>query len=57
MERVRHELVRRLRVERRALAHPEAVLLVHHHDGEVAELHRVLDQRVRADHQLELPAR
>ena len=48
------EPVGRLGVERGALAHAEAVLLVHHDHGEVAELHRVLDQRVRAHHQLEL---
>ena len=57
VERVRDETLGRLRVERRALAHAEAVLLVHDHDGEVAELHRLLDQRVSAHHELELPVR
>jgi hypothetical protein len=33
------------------------VLLVHHNHREVAELHRVLDQGMCADHELKLPAR
>ena len=45
-----------LGVERGALADAEAVLLVHHDHGEVPELHAVLDQGVRADHQLERAA-
>ena len=46
----------RLRVERRALAHAEAVLLVDDGDRERREAHVGLDQRVRADDQLQLAA-
>ena len=45
---------RRLAVQRRALAHAEAVLLVHDGQREPVELDRVLDQRVRADQQPQL---
>jgi hypothetical protein len=48
---------RGLGVERRALAHAEAVLLVHHDHREIAELDGVLDQRVGPDDELELPRR
>ena len=48
---------RRLAVERAALVDAEAVLLVHDRDREPVELDRLLDQRVRADQQFELPAR
>ena len=53
--RVRTDDLRRLGIERGALAHAEAVLLVDDDKREVAELDRLLDQRVRADHQLQLP--
>ena len=46
-----------LRVERGALADAEAVLLVHHRDRERAELDRLLDQGVGADHDRGLAAR
>jgi hypothetical protein len=36
--------------ERSPLLDPEPVLLVHHRDGQVVELHAFLDQRMRADH-------
>ena len=49
--------VRRLAVERAALVDAEAVLLVDHRDGQAVELDRLLDQRVRADQQLQLAAR
>ncbi len=42
--------------ERRALLDAEAVLLVDDRDGEVAELEALLDQRVRADDDVRLPA-
>ncbi len=42
-------------IQRRALAHPEAVLLIHDRHREAVELHVTLDQGVRADHQLQLP--
>ena len=45
---------RALRVERRALAHAEAVLLVDDGEREALELDRVLDQRVRPDQQPQL---
>ena len=48
------EAGRRLAVERAALVDAEAVLLVDDRDGEPVERHGVLDQRVRADQQLEL---
>ena len=35
-----------------ALQHAEAVLLVHDHQAQLREFHRVFDQRVRADEQL-----
>ncbi len=38
-----------LAAQRLALFHPEAVLLVDHHEAEVEEADRVLDERVRAD--------
>src|ERR671928_44897 len=57
MQHVRDEPGRRLGVERGALAHAEAVLLVDHRHGEAVEPHGVLDQRVRADDQPELAAR
>ncbi len=38
--------------ERQTLPHAEAVLLVHHHQTQPGELHRLLDQRMRSDHQL-----
>ena len=40
--------------ERRALRHPEAVLLVDDGDGEVAELDLLLDERVRPDDDLRI---
>ena len=54
-----HQLVRRLAVaalvaQGEALADAEAVLLVDDHQAQLRELHRVLDQRVGADHQLRL---
>ena len=57
VEHVRREVAGRLAVQRAALVDAEAVLLVDHGDGEPVELHRALDQRVRADEQLQLPAR
>ena len=53
VQRVRREPVRGLGVQRGALAHAEAVLLVHDAHGQVAELHGLLDQGVRAHHELE----
>ena len=40
----------RLGPQRVPLLHPEPVLLVDHDQAQVVELHLVLDQRVRADH-------
>ena len=54
MKDVRRESGRRLLLERRPLADAEAVLLVHNHQGQVAELDRLLDQGVRAHHEPEL---
>ena len=48
---------RGLGVERGTLAHPEAMLLVDHAERELTKLHRRLDQRVRAHHELQLPRR
>ena len=45
----------RLAVERAPLVDAEAVLLVDHGDGQAVELDRLLDQRVGADEQLQLP--
>ena len=45
MQRVRHPPLR----QRLALLHAEAVLLVDHGDGEVAQVDALLDERVRAD--------
>jgi hypothetical protein len=56
VQHVRREPVRRLAVERAALVDPEAVLLVDDGDGQAVELHRLLDQRVRAHQQLQLAA-
>ena len=56
MQGVGYEPLRGLGVERRALAHAEAMLLVHHHDRELAELDRLLDQGMGAHHQLQLAA-
>ena len=50
------EPARPLAVERRALAHAEAVLLVDDDDGERGELDGRLDQRVGADDQRQLAA-
>jgi hypothetical protein len=55
MEHVRGELLRRLAVQRLALLDAEAVLLVDDDDRQPVERHGGLDQRVRADQQLELP--
>ena len=48
--------VRRLRVQRGALAHAEAVLLVDDGDREPREVDVLLDQRVRADDEAQLAA-
>jgi len=53
---VRDELRRRLRVQRRALAHAEAVLLVDDDDRQPVEAHVLLDERVRADDERQLAA-
>jgi len=45
---------RRLLLERRTLADPEAVLLVDDHQRQVAELDGLLDERVRPHHHREL---
>ena len=57
VQHVRREPGRRLAVQRAALVDAEAVLLVDHRDREAVELDRVLDQRVRADQQLQLAGR
>ena len=36
-----------------ALQHAEAMLLIHHHQAELRERHVLLDQRVRADDQVD----
>ena len=56
VQHVRHEPLRRLGVERRALAHAEAVLLVDDDDREAVEAHVGLEQRVRADDERQLAA-
>ncbi len=56
VERVRRRLPGALRVERRPLAHAEAVLLVDDADRQPGEAHVRLDQRVGADHEAELAA-
>ncbi len=53
---VRHQALLRLGVERRALAHAEAMLLVDDDDGEAVEAHVGLDERVRADDERQLAA-
>ena len=54
---VRRAAGRRLAVQLAALVDAEPVLLVHDRDEQAVELHRVLDQRVRADEDLQLAAR
>jgi len=54
VERVRHAPVGCLGVEGGPLAYAEAVLLVHHHERELAEGHGRLEQRVGAHEQGEL---
>ena len=54
VQHVRGEPVRRLAVQRAALVDAEAVLLVDDRDGEPVELDGPLDQRVRADEELQL---
>ena len=56
VQHVRREPGRRLAVQRAALVDAEAVLLVDDRDREPVELDRLLDQRVRADQQLQLAA-
>jgi hypothetical protein len=50
-------LLARLGVERRALLHPEAVLLVNDDQAQLGELHALLQQRVRAHHDASVPRR
>ena len=45
-----------LRPQRRALQHAEPMLLVDDHQPELAEADRLLDQRMRADDQVQRPA-
>ena len=45
-----------LHLERRALPHPEAMLLIRNDHAEVLILHAFGDQRVRTDHDIDLPA-
>jgi len=55
VERMRGAAPGPLPVQRRTLAHAEAVLLVDDADGEAPELDVGLDQGVRADDHRELP--
>ena len=43
--------------KRKALVHAEAMLLVDDHQAQLCELHRFLEQRVRAHHELDVAAR
>ncbi len=54
---VRHEPALSLGIERGALAHAEAVLLVDDDDGQAVELDIGLDERVRADDERQLAGR
>ena len=56
MQDVRLQAFRGLAVQRGALAHAEAVLLVHDRNRQAVEGHVLLDQRVGADDQRELAA-
>ena len=49
--------MRALLLERRALRDAEAVLLVRDDEAEMREVHIILDQRVRADDDVDLVAR
>jgi hypothetical protein len=54
MQHVGRQVFGALAIQRRALAYAEAVLLVHDRHREAVENNVVLDQSMRADHQLQL---